>query len=187
MSRSIFGVTVSPVAAWCTANPARFSVPLAALPRASSAFAGYVYGLRIARGDLLAVHAAARRVEAREASRAAGALRLALDTTVPYHVEPYAACAGRIVAVVTLRGCTTRPHKSCGAAVETWSQEAVREALGARPGDPWSWLVGDVIPLASPVECAGATGLWSLPADVSEAVMVQVRAVEAERAREAGR
>jgi len=186
MSRSIFGVTVSPFTAWVLANPTRFAAPCAALPRGWNVFARNHTGDGIVRkGDLLAVHAGAWKVDPREVSRAATALREAMDTSVPWHTEPYAALAGRVVAVVPLVGTTTRPRLV--APGDVWVRAAVRDALGARPQDAaWSWLLGDAMPLPEPVECAGSSGVWSLPRHVSEAVMSQVRALEAARARAVG-
>lgn len=184
-ARSIFGVTVSPFVAWVLANPSRFAVPCTALPRMWNAFAAFSYGKRVRKGDLLAVHAAAVKVDARAISHAATAIREAMDTSVPWHVEPYAALAGRVAVVVPFLGSETRPRLV--APGDVWVRAAVRDALGARAEDrPWSWLLGDAMPLPEPVECSGDRGLWTLPHHVSCAVMSQVRTIEAAQARAVG-
>lgn len=45
---------------------------------------------------------------------------------------------------------------------------------------PWGWPLVDVQPLASPVPCRGAQGLWDLPADVERRVLAQLEPVDPE-------
>ena len=40
---------------------------------------------------------------------------------------------------------------------------------------PWVWVLDNVRPLATPVPCKGAQGLWRLPVDVERAVREQTR------------
>lgn len=183
--RSIFGVTVSPVAAWCLLHPERFAEGLGVLPRAWTVFAARSHGRDVRKGDLLAL--TVRQEHPRHARLAALEVRAVMDTTLPTHPEPYAALCGRVVAVATLTGSTQRARRLDGS-VDPWRREDLRRALGChdRDGAPrWWWGLGDVIALPAPVECQGDAGLWSLPREVSVAVMDQVRAAEAARAQEA--
>lgn len=171
MTRSIFGRSVSPVLAYALSHEELFATSLRVLPWRSNPFHARAHGVDLRKGDLIAIQAST--TEAWEYThRAALRLREALDTGVPTHREPYRALAGRVVAVATLTGATSRRGGS-----DPWRNPALREALGVS-GDWWAEL-GSVIVLGRPVEASGDVGLWSLSRDVCEAVMVQVRAVEA--------
>lgn len=170
-SRSIFGRTVSPVLAYALAHPDLFASPCTVLPWRSNPFAARAHRVDIRKGDLIAIHAAS--TEPRELThRAALRLREALDTSVPTHHDPYRTIAGRIVAVATLAGATSR-----GASGDPWRNADLRGALGFG-GTSWWAELGAVVVLGRPVEAAGDIGLWSLEGDTTREVMAQVRAVE---------
>lgn len=186
MSRSIFGVNVSALVGWCLRNPERFASPMRTIPARWNAFGARARGVAISRGDLLALTVPAS-WHPRETHAGALALRDLCDTTVPTHREPYAALAGRVVAVATLAACTSLTERTPA----PWRRPALRAALGCedRPGArEWWWELGAAVHvLPEPVECAGDVGLWSLPHHVSCAVMDQARAIEARAARDAAR
>jgi len=72
---------------------------------------------------------------------------------------------GAIVAVCDLGSLT---HDATGA-----------EACSCSPWSAprsWHWELANVRPLAEPVPCRGALGLWNLPADVESAVLAQLAA-----------
>ena len=79
---------------------------------------------------------------------------------------------GAVIAVAELAGC----HHS--------DDCMLRTVTIASPGRPscsvWAvsgqyhWLLTDVRPLAEPVPCRGALGLWRLPEDVEETVREQL-------------
>ena len=75
---------------------------------------------------------------------------------------------GAVVAVAELAGCHLSPDfgGTCGATRPLCSPWAVR--------DQYHWLLTDVRPLADPVPCRGALGLWRLPDEVEKAVRAQL-------------
>lgn len=75
---------------------------------------------------------------------------------------------GAVIAVATLAGCHLSPDfgGTCGATRPLCSPWAVR--------DQYHWLLADVRPLAEPVPCRGALGLWRLPDEVEKAVRAQL-------------
>lgn len=80
------------------------------------------------------------------------------------HESPPAGLAvGAIVGVATLIGChneaTESPRNSCS----PWGQP-----------DQYHWWLANAQPLAEPVPCRGALGLWRLPEDVEKAVREQL-------------
>ena len=89
---------------------------------------------------------------------------------------PPADCAlGAVVAVARLANCHDSPD--CYGSLQ-------RPGSGQHPlCSPWAirfqwhWLLADVRPLAEPVPCRGALGLWRLPEDVEKAVREQLSEV----------
>lgn len=72
---------------------------------------------------------------------------------------------GAVVAVAEIVGC----HKS--------GTPGVCEPMLCSPWampDQWHWQLAHVRPLAEPVPCRGALGLWRLPVDVDAAVRAQL-------------
>lgn len=78
-----------------------------------------------------------------------------------------------IVAVVRLAGYVSELN---GTRICTGiSPERAREIVGSEwYCGPVGWVLDNIRPLATPVPCRGAQGLWTLPADVERAVMAQV-------------
>lgn len=81
-----------------------------------------------------------------------------------------------IVAIVRLLGYVDDGSES-GRRVryginEDWALAALRSEwfIG-----PVGWVLGDVRPLASPVPCRGAQGLWSVPPDASASALAAIR------------
>jgi len=76
---------------------------------------------------------------------------------------------GALIAVAALSGCHLSPDfgGTCGATRPLCSPWAVR--------DQYHWLLENVRPLAEPVPCRGALGLWRLPEDVEQAVRMQIK------------
>lgn len=70
---------------------------------------------------------------------------------------------GAIVAVCDLGSLTHDATRAEACSCSPWS--APRS---------WHWELHSVRPLAAPVRCRGALGLWSLPTDVEAAVMAQL-------------
>lgn len=73
--------------------------------------------------------------------------------------RPPADCPTGIVAVAVVRGCISGDPTTIA--------------------DPWycgpiGWLLDDVRVLPSPVPCKGAKGLWPLPDDVEDLVLMQL-------------
>lgn len=56
------------------------------------------------------------------------------------------------------------------------ADRALQEFASQFFGGPVGWVLDDVRPLAEPVFCRGAQGLWILPPDVDAAVRVQLAA-----------
>lgn len=115
---------------------------------------------------MLAIHAGARSgwdrdaedsALVREAWRRSGHLAAHLDRCSPWMNF------GAVIALAELTGC----HDEGG--VARCSPWAVR--------GQYHWNLFDVRPLAEPVPCRGALGLWRLPEDVEEAVLKQLEAV----------
>lgn len=171
MTRSVFGFDVSPVLAWCLLHPDQFATPLRALATRKAICAARVHGVDVRKGSLLALRASASDFDLWRMRSVVLRLREALDTNVPTEGAPYRALAGRVVAVATLAGQTTRTGG------DAWRAPSLREALGV-DGEWWAEL-GELYALPRAVECAGGAGLWSVPRDESIAVMDQVRALEA--------
>ena len=179
MSRNIYGLTVPPPLAWALCNPARFAVPCTTVPRRKSIYFANHYGVRLQRGDLLALHASASGWGEHECRAAALRVREAMDTSLPTHPEPYRALAGRVVAVATLVTCVSRPPPlTDGGPPDPWCTEALRN-VWRQGGGNWWCVLEHVVALPRAVECSGDVGVWSLPREVSIAVMDQVRAFEA--------
>lgn len=71
-----------------------------------------------------------------------------------------------IVGVIVFSGCDQKQ-------VTGWDvPDYVDDDGVVRP--MWHWRIADVHPLAQPVPCRGALGLWSLPDDVRAAVRAQI-------------
>jgi len=85
-----------------------------------------------------------------------------------FEIDEAASGQGVIVAVAGLSGCHLSPDfgGTCGATRPLCSPWAVR--------DQYHWLLENVRPLAEPVPCRGALGLWRLPDDVEKAVRKQM-------------
>lgn len=173
MSRSLFGFDVSPVLAYALLHPDRFADPMRALATRKSIFAARVRGVDVRKGDRLALRASTDERDLWRMRSVVLRLREGLDTTVPTEGAPYRALSGRVVAVATLSGATTR------AGSDPWRGRALRDALGI-DGEWWAEL-GEVCTLPRAVECAGGAGLWSVERDACIAIMDQVRAVESAR------
>ena len=91
-----------------------------------------------------------------------------VDLIVANGLDDPAAAQGAIVAVAELTGCHLSPDfgGTCGATRPLCSP------WGAR--DQYHWILADVRPLAAPVSCRGALGLWRLPEDVEKAIREQL-------------
>lgn len=85
-----------------------------------------------------------------------------------YEIGEAAAACGAVVAVAMLAGCHLSPDfgGTCGAT-------RPRCSPWAEP-DVYHWQLTGVRPLAEPVPCRGALGLWRLPDDVEKAVREQM-------------
>ena len=175
MSRSLFGFSLSPVMAWALLNPDRFASPCRALATRKAVFAARVHGVDVRKGDLLALHASHSQYDLWRMRSVVLRLREACDTTLPTEGAPYRALAGRVVAVATLTGATTRTGG------DPWRAAPLREALGI-DREYWAEL-SSVLVLPRPVESAGGAGLWSLSGSECFAVMDQVRAIETRAAK----
>ena len=84
---------------------------------------------------------------------------------------------GAVVAVAAITGfhfcgpdsCGERAIEACaGVLCSRWAQV-----------DQWHWQLADVRPLAKPVPCKGALGLWKVPDDIESAIRAQLEAVDA--------
>lgn len=77
---------------------------------------------------------------------------------------------GSVLAVADLVSCHEHgdPTFPCDAA------GAVRPCSPWAAEGQWHWEVANVRPLAEPVPCKGALGLWTLPGDVEAAVAAQL-------------
>jgi len=71
---------------------------------------------------------------------------------------------GAVVAVATFAG-VLNPSTTVGG--DRWPWWAF---------DQFGWIIDSVIALGKPVECRGRQGLWNLPPNVEEAVLVEVAA-----------
>lgn len=74
---------------------------------------------------------------------------------------------GAIVAVADLAGCHRALPSGALQCCHPWGEP-----------DVWHWELANVRPLATPVPCRGALGLWDLPTSIAAAVEAQVEAVE---------
>lgn len=72
---------------------------------------------------------------------------------------------GAVVALAEIVGCHEAPGGSLRCC-HPWGE----------PGG-WHWEFTNVRPLATPVPCKGALGLWTLPDEITAAVRAQVEAV----------
>ncbi|GAA3958309.1 hypothetical protein GCM10023085_45930 [Actinomadura viridis] len=86
---------------------------------------------------------------------------------------------GAVVAVAEIVGCHEDgdPDVPCGG----YDDQVIPYGLGATNlcspwavAGQWHWQLANVRPLAEPVPCKGALGLWRLPAEVDEAVRAQL-------------
>lgn len=80
---------------------------------------------------------------------------------------------GMVIAVAVLDGC----HSGQGCELENGREMCSPWAMHRA----WHWQLRDVRPLAEPVPCTGARGLWPLPEDVGGVIREQLRP-EASRA-----
>lgn len=117
---------------------------------------------------LLAIHAGAQFDEdaTMPVDRAERRLRALIAKIRRAHGSPPDAAnlrLRRIIAVAELAGC--HGPDDCWATCSPW---AVR--------GQWHWNLWNVRPLAVPVPCKGALGLWRLPGDVEWLVRDQVEA-----------
>jgi hypothetical protein len=80
---------------------------------------------------------------------------------------------GAVVAVATITGCHLHDmDKHCG----EYGIEACAGVLCSQWAqlEQWHWQLGDQRPLAEPIPCKGALGLWTVPEDVESAVRAQI-------------
>lgn len=75
--------------------------------------------------------------------------------------------SGAVVAVAELAGCHFAIQGDDCAFADSLCSPWARL-------HQWHWLLGNVCPLAEPVPCKGALGLWRLPGDVEKAVRAQL-------------
>ena len=123
---------------------------------------------------LIAVHASRRLDEDAviPAPAAAEALQvLRAEVTLAHRLTPSAEHMrlGRIVAVAEITGChedgeCEREWGFCS----PWAQRF-----------QWHWQLSGVRPLAEPVPCKGALGLWRVPDDIESAIRAQLEASRA--------
>lgn len=73
---------------------------------------------------------------------------------------------GAIVAVADLTGC----HSSS----TTCGPDGIGLCSPWGRWDAWHWQLSNVRPLADPVPCRGALGLWTVPDEVESAVRAQL-------------
>lgn len=81
---------------------------------------------------------------------------------------------GAVIAIAKVAGChhaTSCPRHEEGA---PWPLCTAWSARGQ-----FHWELADVRPLAEPVPCKGALGLWRLPDDVEKAVRAQLEVTDA--------
>ena len=92
--------------------------------------------------------------------------------TVTHGWEPGELPLGAVAAVAVVVGCHLSPDfgGTCGATRLLCSPWSAR--------DQYHWLLAGVRPLATPVPCRGALGLWRLPEDVEKLVREQLEAPE---------
>jgi hypothetical protein len=88
-------------------------------------------------------------------------------------VEDWPLAFGAVIGTARIAGCHP-VYKICNPT-----------GVPATVCTPWSiwgqahWLLADVRPLAEPVPCKGALGLWNLPEDVEAAATAQLEASHA--------
>lgn len=117
----------------------------------------------LARGDFLAIHAAARCDPAEEAA-VARHLRQELGVFVPEKLP-----RGAITAVAVFDGCALLPR---------WI-EGRRDPWFSLREDSVGWYLQDeVVALPEPVPCRGAQGLWVVPPEALERVREGWRAAK---------
>lgn len=127
----------------------------------------------VAYRGFLAIHASKVYDEAAEIPVPA-ALSLLMDavTQEMQGYPPPALALGAIVAVATLDGCHW--HSDC---LAPRKRGRIWQAL---PCSDWAergqfhWTLTDVRPLAEPVPCKGALGLWRVPDEAEAAVRAQL-------------
>jgi hypothetical protein len=94
-----------------------------------------------------------------------------VDLIAANGLDDPAAAQAAVVAVAELAGCHEANH--CF---------EVRPGRAGRQCSPWAhasqfhWQLANVRPLAEPVPCKGALGLWRLPEDVEKLVRAQLEA-----------
>jgi hypothetical protein len=117
-------------------------------------------------GSLIAIHAGRTREDIMTMP-IRGATNALLDAAIDGDTDPALSC-GAVVGVARVTGC--HDGHTC-------------PGRGLRAGycSPWAvqgqchWLLADAIPLAEPIPCRGALGLWSLPEDASQAMSNQLK------------
>jgi hypothetical protein len=122
---------------------------------------------KIPTGVLIAIHAGKtwdKGAANHQALRAA--MRAVLDDAEPWHQQG-------IVGVATFGGAHFA-GAACTTACTTWGMQSG----GDRP--TWHWTVAGR-PLAEPIPCRGALGLWTLPGDVELSVAAQIAQNEGDR------
>lgn len=87
---------------------------------------------------------------------------------------------GAVVAVATLVGCYKTKLSGTGHACVRkdsglWvAVSEAEQAFGDYTEGRYAWALADVQPLRKPVPCAGAQGLWLVPADVRRQIRGQL-------------
>lgn len=79
---------------------------------------------------------------------------------------------GAVVAVATVINCVPTE-------VLVHALSDRERAFGNYERGRWAWVLKDVRPLAQPVPCRGALGLWDVPPEVESAIDAQLVAVPA--------
>lgn len=106
----------------------------------------------------------------------AGKSRARIDEAERYGLDPQILTFGAIVAVATLVECFKLEHRVIDGVKTAKDRVPLRLQLEypwlathEHVEGEWCWLVADVRPLAAPVYCNGAQGLWTPSQAIVEA------------------
>ncbi|MDE3077782.1 MAG: hypothetical protein KGJ86_20365 [Chloroflexota bacterium] len=84
---------------------------------------------------------------------------------------------GAVAALAEVTGC--HHARDCEARTVTISSTAVPTCSPWAVRGQYHWLLANVRPLASPVPCRGALGLWRLPEDIEQQARTQLETARA--------